>query len=420
MLDRTLVPPFNRSTSFVLIEPEKHNTRNGAEVFFVLGGSQEVCKVELIFPAGRWYEKAWGASYFSSQLISKGTKTKSSFEIAELFDGYGAHLEVNAGMDFVSVSLYSLNKNLEPSLQLMMQLLQESMFPEKELELLKSIYLQNLKVNREKTSFLASTLIRKKIYGEDHAYGKELEETEVNSLSRETLKTHFNEFYNVATVIVSGRVSEKHQQFIKEIFAPFSLHTLSAPEQNSIKENGALRQVVSKDGSVQSTIRIGKTSIGRQHDDYAAVIFLNHIFGGYFGSRLMKNIREDKGLSYGISSSVHTMIRGNHMVIGADVNRENLDVTFDEIRKELRRLRTEKIGSSELETARNHFIGSLQLEITTSFAHADKVKNILIFNLTGDYYQKLISRTDSITAEELLNVADTYFSEDSFIEVAVG
>src|SRR5690349_19327513 len=135
MLDRTLAPPFNRSTSFVLIEPEKDVTRGGAEIFFVLGGSQEVCKVELIFPAGRWYEKSWGASYFSSQLISKGTRNKSSFEIAELFDGYGSHLEINAGMDLVSVSLYSLNKNLEPSLQLLMQLIQESIFPEKELDL---------------------------------------------------------------------------------------------------------------------------------------------------------------------------------------------------------------------------------------------------------------------------------------------
>ena len=92
MLDRTLVPPFNRSISFVLLEPRKDTTRSGAELYFVLGGEQEVCKVELIFAAGRWYEKVWGASYFSSQLLSKGTKAKSSFEIAELFDGFGAHL----------------------------------------------------------------------------------------------------------------------------------------------------------------------------------------------------------------------------------------------------------------------------------------------------------------------------------------
>jgi predicted Zn-dependent peptidase len=421
MLDRTLAPPFNRSTSFVLIEPEKEVTRNGAEIFFVLGGSQEVCKVELIFPAGRWFEKTWGASYFSSQLLSKGTKTKSSFEIAELFDGYGAHLEINAGMDLVSVSLYSLNKNLEPSLLLLMELLKESVFPEKELALLKSIYLQNLKVNREKTSFLASTLIRKKIYGDSHPYGKELEEAEVTSLSRDILDSYYKEFFNVATIIVSGRVSTKHKQFVQDIFAPFALNPLKSWQHNSSEVvNDGARHLVAKDGSVQSSVRVGKTSIGRRHEDYPGVLFLNHILGGYFGSRLMKNIREEKGLSYGISSSVHTMVRGNHMVIGADVNRENLDITFDEIRKELKRLRTEKISASELETARNHFIGSLQLEITTSFAHADKLKNILIFNLPPDYYQKLIARTDSITAEELMQVAEKYFSEESFIEVAVG
>ena len=217
-----------------------------------------------------------------------------------------------------------------------------------------------------------------------------------------------------------ARLSEKHQQLIKDSFAPFSLNTLKAAPHNAAEKNGAMRQVVTKDGSVQSSVRIGKTSVGREHEDYAAVVFLNHILGGYFGSRLMKNIREEKGLSYGISSSVHTMVRGNHLIIGADVNRENLDITFEEIRKELKRLRTEKIGSSELETARNHFIGTLQLEITTSFAHADKVKNILVFNLPNDYYQNLITRVDSITADELMNIAETYFSEESFIEIAVG
>jgi len=420
MLDRTLVPPFNKSTSFDLIEPKKDLTRSGAEIFFVLGGTQEVCKVELLIPAGRWYEKAWGASYFTSQLLSKGTKNKTSFEIAELLDSYGAHLEANAGMDFVSISLYSLNKNLKPSLQLLMELLKESVFPPKEVEQIKSIYLQNLKVNKEKTSFLASTLIRKRIYGDSHPYGKELEENEVASLTREILVDHYDRFFQTATIIVSGKVSEQNQQIIKETFSTFLLHVLKPADSPAFDIKNSPREVVTKDGSVQSSIRIGKKSVGRRDAAYGAVIFLNHILGGYFGSRLMKNIREEKGLSYGISSSLHTMTRGNHLVIGADVNRENLDLTFEEIRKELKKLRTEKIDASELETARNHFIGSLQLEITTSFAHADKVKNLLTFGLPSDFYPSLISRADSITSEELITVAETYFSEDSFLEIAVG
>lgn len=420
MLDRTLAPPFNRSTSFDLILPKKNVLGNGAEVYFVLGGTQDVCKVELIFPAGRWFEKVWGASYFSSQLLSKGTKNKSSYEIAQLFDRYGAHLEINAGLDFVSISLYSLNKNLEPSLKLLLELLRESVFPEKELEQLKSIYLQNLKVNREKTSFQASTLIRKNIYGETHPYGKELDEADVNALVEEHLKDHYKQFFGASTILVSGKVTEHHQDLMTKTFAPFSLNHLEQKNNVNTAPKKSFRQVVGKEGSVQSSIRMGKRSIGRAHADYADVLFLNHILGGYFGSRLMKNIREEKGLSYGISSALHTMAKDNYLVIGADVNRENLDLTFDEIRKELKRLRTSKIDTEELETARNHFIGSLQLEITTSFAHADKVKNLLLFHLPRNFYQNLISRVDNITAEDLIKTAEAYFSEDSFMEVAVG
>lgn len=421
MLDRAIAPPFNRSTSFDLIHPVKNITAKGAEIYFVLGGSQDVSKIELLFPAGRWFEKSWGASYFSSQLLSKGTKTKSSYLIAQLFDQYGAHFEVNAGLDHASLSLYSLNKNLEPALHLLLELLRESIFPEKELEQLKSIYLQNLKVNREKTSFQASNLFRKTLYGETHPYGKELGDDEVNKLDQNQLVEHFNECFKGCTIIVSGKVSEQHQRLITETFASFSFNPLkNKQEELPLHQQKPRRQVVEKEGSVQSSIRMGKKCIGRANTDYPNVIFLNHILGGYFGSRLMKNIREDKGLTYGISSGLHTMIKNNHIVIGADVNRENLDLTFNEIYKELKRLRTEPIDEEELETARNHFIGSLQLEITTSFAHADKIKNILLFNLPDNFYQNMITRVDQLTAEDLIKTAEIYFMEDSFTEVAVG
>jgi predicted Zn-dependent peptidase len=117
---------------------------------------------------------------------------------------------------------------------------------------------------------------------------------------------------------------------------------------------------------------------------------------------------------------LHALKNDSYLVIGADVNSENVSVAFDEIGKELKRLRTEKVDEEELTIARNHFIGSLQLEITTSFAHADKIKNIVLFGLSPQYYQNMISRVDVITAEDLMHTADRYFAENSFIEIAVG
>ncbi len=419
MLDRTIAPPFQRSTSFELIQPEKKTLKGGAEAYFVLGGTQEVSKVEIIFPAGRWVEKVWGAAYFASNLLSKGTRKKTSFEIAHLLDFYGAHLEIHPGLDNVSVSIYLLNKNFEPAISLFLELLSESVLLQPELDLLKSIYLQNLKVNYEKTSFQASRLVRKNLFGEDHPYGKELEEADVEKVDRDALQEHYTSFFKKATIIVSGKVSQKNQSIIENAFSSFEFNKIDRVDFTN-KDLKYARHVIAKEGSVQSSIRLAKRAISKTRSDYADALFLNHILGGYFGSRLMKNIREDKGLSYGISSSLHSLKHDGYLVIGADVNNENVELTFDEIAKELKRVRTEKIGEEELDIARNHFIGSLQLEITTSFAHADKIKNIMLFNLTPRYYQNMISRVDAITAEELLEVANRYFQEDSFIEIAVG
>jgi predicted Zn-dependent peptidase len=134
----------------------------------------------------------------------------------------------------------------------------------------------------------------------------------------------------------------------------------------------------------------------------------------------MKNIREEKGLSYGIYSSIHTLCQDSYIVIGSDVNKENLDLTFSEIEKELDRLCLDKIPMAELEVARNHFIGSLQAELSTPFAHADKLKNILLFGLPSDYYQNLINRMNSASPADLQDVAAAHFTKATFYEIAVG
>lgn len=419
MLDRTIAPPFNRTSSFELLTGEKRIVKGGAETYFVLGGMQDVCKVEVVLPAGRWNEKVWGSAYFTANLLSKGTQSKKSFEVAHLFDLYGAHLEIHAGLDHISVSLYILNKNFTPALSLLVELLTEPTFPDDELDLLKSIYLQNLKVNNEKTSFLASRHLRKTLFGESHPYGKELDAADIDPITREVLQNHFAELFKTGTIFVSGNVNDIQKREIEEKFSFLGLNAIKKADFLNT-DTHYKRELITREGSVQASIRLGKKSIARSHPKYADLLFLNHILGGYFGSRLMKNIREDKGLSYGISSSLQPLKQDSYFVIGADVNRENLSMTFDEIRYEINRLRTEPVSDEELDVARNHFIGGLQLEITTSFAHADKVKNIVLHSLSPSHYRDMIRRIDQITSAELVEVANEFLAEGSFAEIAAG
>jgi zinc protease len=419
MPDRTTAPAYVQSVSFDLLQPNLKRLPNGVDLFLIHGGAQEVMKIEMLFKAGRWFETQWAASYFTSHQLNKGTPHKSSFDIAQLFDRYGAHLEVNAGLDNVSISLYTLNKNLQPVLALLREILQEPVFPEKELEQAKAIYIDNLKVNHEKTSFLASKHFRKSLFGESHPYGKEIEEADVAALQHAHLDSYFNTFFHDFAVFVSGKISPIQEKELTDVFAAWKTQRSPAKALEPVSPTPAHLHI-EKEGSVQSSIRMGKHSVLRTDPDYVNAIFVSHLLGGYFGSRLMKNIREEKGLTYGIHASIHPMKHGSYLVIGADVNKENVNLTVEEIRKELRRLRLEKISQDELDTARNHFIGSLQSELTTPFAHADKLKTIYLFGLDTNYYQRMITTLLNLDHEQIIETAEQHFHEEKFFEIAAG
>lgn len=419
MPDRTIAPPFVKSSSFNLIRPQEKKLSNGVDLFLVPGGSQDVLKIDLVFPAGRWFEPKPATAYFTAHMLSKGTRGKTSFEIASIFDRYGAHLEVNPGLDFVSLSLYTLSKNLGVVLELLCEILSSPVFPEKEFEQMRSVFLQSLKINNERTSYVASQTFRKRLFGEAYPYGVEVTAEHVQALQRNELAQYFADHFQTPMVFAAGKLDSGASAFIAETLSRLAVGKARPTPRHVANAKPASIHLERKD-AVQSSIRMGGKSVLRSNPDYVSVLFATHILGGYFGSRLMKNIREDKGLTYGISASVHALKADSYFVVGADVNKENVGLTFEEIRRELKRLRTTPVGIDELETSRNHFIGSLQAEITTPFAHADKLRTIALFRLPHTYYQDMITQIERITPEQILATSNRYLHEDLFFQVAVG
>ncbi|MFO7257534.1 MAG: pitrilysin family protein [Bacteroidota bacterium] len=419
MLDRRTPPAFTSNLNFGLIQPKVAALRHGTPVYFIKGGEQNVLKIELVLPAGRWNESMPGVAHFSAKLLSRGTRSKDSFAIASGFDRLGAHFDVTAGPDFATVTLYSITRNLAPALELALEVLTEPTFPEEELAQLKSTFLQNLKISMEKTSYLASQHFRKTLFGEHHPYGRETRPDNVHALRRDDLVAFHDRWFRPMLVLVSGKVEDQHQQLILDTLS--QLPGMQEPEKDHEPQPvGNRRGHVEKEGSLQTSLRIGRRAIPRSHPDYPALVLLNHVLGGHFGSRLMKNIREEKGLTYGIHSSIHVMKRDTYLLIGADVNRENTDIALEEVRKELERVCSEPIPADELEVGRRHFIGSLQSDLSTPFAHADKIRTMVLYNLPMDHYARLIQEIDRMSASDLLARAGTYFQKDTFIEVSAG
>lgn len=389
-------------------------------MYEITGGDQEVIRLEFIYKSGRWSESVPGVAHFTASQLNKGAAGLTSFAIAEGFDKYGAHFDVTPGLDATIVSVYTLTRFLKPVLDLTLLILSQPELPEAELEVSKSIFLQNLKINSEKTGFLASRKFKEILFGAQHPYGRELDESSILNMNRADLGSHFTKTYGDFFLIVSGKASSADLAMIRQAVSqlPYKLN----PEVTHKSPVAASAQSFyeAKAGSVQTSIRMGRLFLDRTHPDYGKALLLNHIFGGYFGSRLMKNIREEKGLTYGIHSSINAQVKASFLLIGADVNAENKSEAIHEIRLELKRLATEAIPDAELITARNHFIGSLQGELTTTFSHAEKIRSLILNQLPNNFYQHLINDIDRTTAADLQQLATEWFDDTAFLEVSIG
>lgn len=420
MLDRTVQPAFKKSSAFELINPETIILKNGVPVTVVRGGEQAVAKIEFVFDAGKWHEDQPGVSYFTSHQLQKGTASKNSYQISSETEQRGIHFEVSPGHDFTSLSLYGLTKNIHEVFDLTREIIANPIFPQHELDQTKAIYNQSLRINLEKTSYLASRELRKSLFGETHPYGRDAELLEVENIQRNWLVDFHSTRFKNFRILCAGKISDGLLNDLIRVFETFPSHVVSGKELQIQSATIATERTVEKSESVQSSLRLGRTVIGRMHPDYAGLLLLNHIFGGFFGSRLMKNIREEKGLTYGIYSSMAALKHSTYITIGTDVNKENVVLAMQEIKNEMRTLCEKLIDSGELETARNHFIGSLQSEITTPFAHADKIKNLLLFSLPANYYQELILKIDAVSQQDLLRIANTYLNPETYSTVTVG
>lgn len=420
MLDRKVAPPFSHSNSIELPLPKEFRITDNLNVLCFDLVRQALVKIEFIYKAGKWYETLPGLSYFTAQMLEKGAGSKSSSYIAEKFDLYGAHVEISPGFDYTSVSLYSLSDKLKDVLPLFLEMLQYPSFPEEELELMKGIFSQNLKVNNEKNSYIASKLIRKNIFGTHHPYGNTIEETDIQNINTDAIRHFFSASFYPAQIYITGTLTEAQlnsiQSDLKGIKTIFNKngsipHTISQGLQEEAQE---------KQDSVQTSIRMGKRTINKGHKDFPHLLFINHVLGGYFGSRLMKNIREEKGLTYGIYSSINTFNKDSFLSIGADVNRENQDITIQEIKSELKKLATEEISTQELLIAKNHFIGSIQLDMANPFSVVEKIKNINLNNLNQDYYSNLLKEISQVSAATLTATAQTYLQDHDLFLIKVG
>ncbi|RYU95310.1 M16 family metallopeptidase [Emticicia agri] len=424
ILDRTIAPPSQIIEQVSIPKAEKVLLNNQVPVYMVKAGEQPVVRLELIFEAGSRYENHTGEAHFASKMLSEGTSSHTATEISEHFDQYGAFLEIGHSVERLSITVHGLTKHLPKLLPLLQEMIADSVIPENELQVQKNITSQNLKISLEKSSYLAGQVFREQIYGLNHPYGKSLTLALIESISRENVKDFYDKNIRGKSfrVFIAGKFGDEEVNAVNQYLGQTPLEP---QKENTITDN--LTEIKHPESvllerldNLQSSIRLGKRMFGRTHPDFFKFIVTNTIFGGYFGSRLMKNIREDKGFTYGISSGLVPQRYGGYLVMGTDVKKEFTQQTLDEIAKEISRLQTIPVEQDEMDTAKNYMIGSLVGSLNTPFEVADRQKIILLDELSPDFYDNYIQKVRAVTPLDVIEMANTYFRQEDLCEVVVG
>ncbi|NHA07308.1 insulinase family protein [Mucilaginibacter sp. HC2] len=423
MIDRKLAPDFKAIENIKLIKPEHKKLDNGCNVYCFNSGDQELVRIEWIFNNLRFDEAKPLLNMAVNTMLTEGTATLSASEIADKIDFYGAFLQVDYGYENSLVTLYSLNKHLHHTLPVILDVLTNSVFPEKELETFKRNQQQKLQVSLQKNDVVARRDFNKAIYGET-IYGLGASFDNYKSLQREDLLAHFKQMYQPSncTLIIAGKIESETLTLIKDTFDKSWINGPVAADtsQPELKPATELFYFTEKPDALQSAIRIGLPTVNRNHPDFQPLQVLNTVLGGYFGSRLMANIREDKGYTYGIGSGLSSFKQGGAFFIATEVGADVCKAAVGEIEKELELLKTELIPEEELSLVRNFMLGSLLGSLENVFSHADKFKSIYFAGLDYDYYDRYATTVKTTTAFELRNLANKYLNFDQFYKVIVG
>jgi zinc protease len=423
MIDRKLAPDFKAIENINLIKPEHKKLANGCNVFCLNSGDQELVRIEWIFNNLRFDPKKPLLNMAVNTMLTEGTSQLSAAEIADKVDFYGAFLQVDYSFDHSQVTLYSLNKHLKNTLPVIKAILTDSIFPEKELETFIRNQQQKLQVSLQKNDVVARRTFNKALYG-DTIYGLNTELDTYKTLNREDMLPFFKRMYQPSncTIVIAGKVGQQTLDLLTDTFDN-GWANANEPADNSQPELQHANErfyFIEKPEALQSAIRMGMPLINRTHPDFPALQVLNTVLGGYFGSRLMNNIREDKGYTYGIGSGMSSFKQSGALFIATEVGADVCKAAVAEIEKEVNLLKTDLIPDEELALVRNYMLGSLLGSLENVFSHADKFKNLYFSGLDYEYYERYIQTVKTITAPQLLQLANKYLKFDEFYKVIVG
>lgn len=423
MLNRKQAPEIVDAVNFDLHLKTAGNFKldNGVPVYTIHAGAEDVLSLEWVFFGGNWHEEKNLVAASTNFLLRNGTSTKTAFQINEHFEYYGSYLNRACYNETSNITLHCLSKHLKSLLPVVRELITDSVLPQEELDIYSQNMKQRLKVNLKKSDFVAGRKIDAFLYGEKHPYGKYSSLEDFDAIDRNELVEFYKKHYQHGKLImfVAGRLPNDLEQLLNQYFGDLPVSDIHLRSILTEEQSQKKWRIINDPDGIQGSIRIARPFPNRHHPDFLKVQMLNALFGGFFGSRLMSNIREDKGYTYGIHSYLQNHIHTSAWMISTEAGKDVCEATVEEVYKEMRLLREEPVDEEELLLVRNYMMGGILGDLDGPFQVIARWKNIILNNLTEQYFYDSIRTIKTISAGELQELANKYLQPDEFYELVV-
>ncbi len=413
-------PPLTLPAEVTLAQAACTMLRNGVSLYALSSDEFEVLRVTFVFRAGSSMQQIPFSASATANLLSEGTRGLTAVEVAEQLDYYGSWFDVNIDRDNAYISFCMLSKFFEPTMAVAEQILLHPLFPEEEIATYCAKRKQRLAIERTKVDVRAREAFARALFGAHHPYGISSDEACYDTLSRADIVAFYERCYTAANcfVVCSGRVSTQEQQRIVAIAEQLPQGATLSPHFPQPETSREL--FVEHAGAVQSSIRIGRLLFPRQHPDFLGMQVVAMALGGYFGSRLMQNLREEHGYTYGVVSAMVNFEQTGYLAIATQVGTEVTQAALCEIRAEIERLRQELMPAEELELVKNMMVGETMRILDGPFGIADVTIENILCGVDNGVIGRNIDRIRAMTPADVRLLAQRYLAPEELITVVAG
>ena len=424
-LDRSKPPKSGKPKDMKFPGFFETKTSNGITVLVIEDKKLPLVTARFVFKSGAfedYFHKAdkAGLSSVTSELLTKGTQSRSAFEIADEVDYLGASIGSGCNYDASFVSSYSLKKYFNNIFDIISDVILNPSFKEEEIERVKLLRLNSLLAMSDDGDYLAEKLFNSKVYG-DYPYSIPIdgESDSISELSGNDIREHYNKIFypeNLIVAFVGDITPDEALLKLNENFSDWKnpqKRKFEIPETPSLKPPKVY--LIEKKGAVQSSIKAGHIGIKRSNPDYIPVSVMNTLLGGFFTSRINKNLREVNGFTYGARSVFHCCKHSGDFSVMTEVKTEITPDTLDEILKELNDIKNKNVSVEELRDVKNYISGNFPMQLETPNEIASKAIGLKLYELDDDYYSTYLQKVNQLTRDDIRRAAELYLHPENLI-----